>query len=90
LFRHNASEHNLKKNISTQTIESFSNEFNPLVKGNFPELNKKFEKLKICLYPDMFNNQNNNNGKLFNILITHIIIIFVVFNMSNNIILYIQ
>ncbi|XP_026810078.1 uncharacterized protein LOC113551792 [Rhopalosiphum maidis] len=58
---HNASEHNLKKNISTQTIQTMNNEQYLLIKDHFPEINKSYEKLKKCLYPDLFSIQNNQN-----------------------------
>lgn len=64
IFRHNASEHNFKKNISTQTIQTMNNEQYLLIKDHFPEINKSYEKLKICLYPELFSIQNNQNGKI--------------------------
>lgn len=64
IFRHNASEHNTKKNISTQTIQIKSNEQYLFIKDHFPEINKSYEKLKKCLYPDLFGIQNNQNGKI--------------------------
>lgn len=60
MFRHDASEHTTKKNISTQTIKMTFNEYNP-IRNNFTGKNM-FEKLKKCLYPDLFNNQNEKNG----------------------------
>ncbi|XP_060880847.1 uncharacterized protein LOC132952541 isoform X1 [Metopolophium dirhodum] len=58
---HNASEHNTKKNVSTQTFQITNNEHYLLIRDNFPEINKSYEKLKKCLYPDLFSIQNNQN-----------------------------
>lgn len=40
-----------------------TNEHHLLIKDNFPEINTTYEKLKKCLYPDLFSIQNNQNGK---------------------------
>lgn len=45
--------------MSTQT---YTNELNPIVTSNISEINKTYEKLKKCLYPDLFDNQNYANG----------------------------
>ncbi|CAI6368356.1 unnamed protein product [Macrosiphum euphorbiae] len=58
---HSASEHNTKKNVSTQTFQITNNEHYLLIRDNFPEINKSYEKLKKCLYPDLFTIQNNQN-----------------------------
>ncbi|KAL5234587.1 hypothetical protein ACI65C_001997 [Semiaphis heraclei] len=57
---HNASEHNTKKNVSTQT-QTKNNEHLLLIRDNYPEINKSYERLKKCLYPDLFSIQNNQN-----------------------------
>lgn len=62
IFRHNASEHIIKKNISTQTLQTSIKEHHEIIKSNFPEINKTYEKLKKCLYPDLFDCQNDKNG----------------------------
>jgi len=41
-----------------------NNEQYLLIKDHFPEINKSYEKLKICLYPELFSIQNNQNGKI--------------------------
>lgn len=66
MFRYNASEHNTKKNISTQT---YINEHIPIVKSDFPQINKTYEKLKKCLYPDLFDNQNYENGNKIKLIL---------------------
>lgn len=60
IFRHNASEHNFKKNMSTQTIQINSNE---IMKVNLLEKNRSYEKLRKYLYPDLFGSPNDKNGK---------------------------
>ncbi|XP_025195132.1 ATR-interacting protein mus304 [Melanaphis sacchari] len=55
---HNASEHNIKKNTSTQTM---NNEQYLFIRDHFPEINKSYEKLKKCLYPDLLGIQSNQN-----------------------------
>lgn len=55
----------MKKTVSTQTIHSSTSELNQIT-GNFPIVNKTYENLKNCLYPDMFGCQNDKNGnKIF-------------------------
>ncbi|VVC37300.1 Hypothetical protein CINCED_3A020976 [Cinara cedri] len=54
---HNASEHGLKKNISTQTITNQHS----VTRSDFPETNKPYEKLKKYLYTDLIVNQDNAN-----------------------------
>lgn len=79
MFRQNASEHTVKKNISTQTIKITNNECNPL-RDDSTEINT-FAKFKKCLYPDLFSYQNGQNGnktKLYKFIIK-IIYIFSVF-----------
>lgn len=45
--------------MSTQTI---SNECSSTIKNISPEINNTYEKLKKCLYPDLFVSSNNNNN----------------------------
>lgn len=52
----------MKKNISTQTLQTFTNEYHQIINSNSPENNKTYEKLKKCLYPDLFGSQNDKNG----------------------------
>lgn len=49
--------------MSTQTIQTLILNNNPLIKENFPEINKNYEKLKKCLYPNLFGSSNNNGKK---------------------------
>lgn len=62
IFRHNASEHNIKRNVSTQTLQTINNEYHTIIRNNYPEITKPYEKLKKCLYPDLFDNQQNIKG----------------------------
>ncbi|XP_025412400.1 uncharacterized protein LOC112684893 isoform X2 [Sipha flava] len=59
---HNASEHNIKRNVSTQTLQTINNEYHTILRSNYPEVNKPYEKLKKCLYPDLFDDQQNVKG----------------------------
>jgi len=52
----------MKKNASTQTLNSSTNKHNIIIRNNFSEVNKTYEKLKKCLYPDLFGCQNDKNG----------------------------
>lgn len=52
----------MKKHVSTQTSHSNSNEHNQIIRSNFSEVNKTYEKLKKCLYPDLFNCQKDKNS----------------------------
>lgn len=60
IFRQNASEHNFKKNMSTQTVQIISN---GIMKVDLPEKNRSYEKLRKYLYPDLFGSPNDKNGK---------------------------
>lgn len=66
IFRHNATEHNFKKNISTQTIQTISR---GIIKADSAEKNKSYEKLKKYLYPDLFGSPNDKNGKKNNCIL---------------------
>lgn len=52
----------MKKNVSTQTNQATTNENCSLINSHFTEKNKTYEKLKKCLYPDLFDCQIDKNG----------------------------
>lgn len=68
-FRYNASvasENSIKKNVSTQTSHVMTDKCYQIESIPIPEINKPYEKLKTCLYPDLFGSQYDKNGNKIN------------------------